>query len=404
VPSEIHVALLTGGADHPYAYGLSTALIAKVPMLDVIGNNELDCPELHGKPGVTFRNLRGDQRPDATLLRKSARVLVYYASLFRYAASAKPTIFHILWNNKFQYFDRTLLMLYYKALGKKIVLTAHNINAGIRDSNDSRFNRLTLRIQYRLADHIFVHTEQMKRELIEDLGVSGSRASVIPFGINNAVPNTLLNPTQAKRLLGIREEDRAILFFGNIAPYKGLEYLIDAYGKVLAGKNDYRLIIAGRPKNCEEYWCGIRESFRNDLQTGRVLLRADYIPNDETEVYFKAADVLVLPYKHIYQSGVLFLAQSFGLPVLAANVGSLKDDVVEGKTGFVFRPGDPVDMARAIERYFASELFRDLDNRRKEIRDWATERHSWDVVVQKTMAVYASLLTGSPEREPGCVG
>ena len=47
----------------------------------------------------------------------------------------------------------------------------HNVNAGIRDSNDSRLNRLTLRIQYRLADHIFVHTEQMKRELIEEYGV-----------------------------------------------------------------------------------------------------------------------------------------------------------------------------------------------------------------------------------------
>src|SRR5215831_19372659 len=66
------------------------------------------------------------------------------------------------------------------------------------------------------------------------------------------------------------------------------------------------------------------------------------------------------------------LGQSFGLPVLAADVGCLKDDVVEGKTGFVFKPGDPVDMAKAIERYFASELFRDLDSRRMEIRDWAT--------------------------------
>ena len=60
---------------------------------------------------------------------------------------------------------------------------------------------------------------------------------------------------------------------------------------------------------------------------GRVLLRADYIPDDETEIYFKAADVLVLPYRQIYQSGVLFLGYSFGLPVLAADVGSLKDEM-----------------------------------------------------------------------------
>ena len=98
---------------------------------------------------------------------------MYYARLIRYAATAKPRIFHILWNNKFESFDRTLLMLYYKVLGKKIVLTVHNVNAGRRDSKDTRLNRLTLRIQYRLADHIFVHTEKMKRELIEEFGVRG---------------------------------------------------------------------------------------------------------------------------------------------------------------------------------------------------------------------------------------
>ena len=99
-----------------------------------------------------------------------------------------------------------------------------------------------------------------------------------------------------------------------------------------------------------------------------MLLRAEFIPDDETETYFKAADVLVLPYRHIYQSGVLFLGHSFGLPVLAADVGSLKDDIVEGKTGFVFRPEDPDDLARVIEQYFASDLYADLNNRRKEIR------------------------------------
>ena len=123
--------------------------------------------------------------------------------LIRYAATAKPRIFHILWNNKFETFDRTLLMLYYRLLGKRIVLTAHNVNAGKRDSKDTFLNRLTLRIQYRLADHIFVHTEKMKLELIEEFGVRESRVTVIPFGINNAVPNTDLAPSEAKQRLGI---------------------------------------------------------------------------------------------------------------------------------------------------------------------------------------------------------
>jgi glycosyltransferase involved in cell wall biosynthesis len=123
-----------------------------------------------------------------------------------------------------------------------------------------------------------------------------------------------------------------------------------------------------------------------------VLLKAEYIPDEETEVYFKASDVLVLPYTHIYQSGVLFLGHSFGLPALAADVGSLKDEIVEGKTGFVFKPEDPIHLARAIECYFASDLFRDLTTRRQQIREYAEKQHSWDAVGQLTMGVYADLL------------
>jgi glycosyltransferase involved in cell wall biosynthesis len=282
-------------------------------------------------------------------------------------------------------------MLYYKFLRKKIIFTAHNVNAGRRDSEDTHFNRLTLRIQYRLAHCIFVHTEKMKRELIDEFGVQECRVTVIPFGINNSVPNTRLTTGGARRQLGIRDGERTILFFGRITPYKGLEYLITAFRRILSRREEYRLIIAGRPDNCEKYWRAIREDILEDANNGRVLLRADFIPDDETEVYFKAADVLVLPYKDIYQSGVLFLGHSFGLPVLAADVGSLKDEIVEGRTGYVFRPEDPVDLAEAIENYFASDLYADLSSRRQEI-SYATERHSWDKVSQMTMDVYAGLL------------
>jgi glycosyltransferase involved in cell wall biosynthesis len=391
VAHDIQVALLTGGADPQYAYGLATSLMSKGSTLEIVGSDELNCPEFHEQAAVTFLNLRGDQRP-ASLFTKVSRVAQYYVRLIRYAAVAKPRIFHILWNNKFQFFDRTLLMLYYKALLRKIVFTAHNVNAGIRDGDDSLLNRLTLQIQYRLADHIFVHTERMKRELIESFGADEWRVTVIPYGINNAVPITSVSVSDAKRRLGIREGEKTLLFFGWIAPYKGVEYLVAALRNLLARQENYRLVIAGGPKNCEEYWKGIREAISGEVDAGRILLRAEFIPDEETEVYFKAADVLVLPYRHIYQSGILFLGYSFGLPVLAADVGSLKDDIVEGKTGFIFRPEDSADLTKTLERYFASELYADLDNRRQQIRDYVTERHSWDIVGRVTMDVYAGLL------------
>jgi D-inositol-3-phosphate glycosyltransferase len=395
---DIEVALLTGGGDRPYAFGLATALSLNGADLELIGSDELDCPEFHGKPNLKFLNLRGNQGSEASLISKIFRVSIFYARLIGYAAVAKPKIFHILWNNKFQSFDRTLLTLYYKFLGKRVVLTAHNVNAAKRDSKDSLLNRLTLRIQYRLVDHIFVHSEKMRSELIEEFGVQGSRVTVIPFGINNSVPNTSLTPQEAKQRMDIQGNERTILFFGNITPYKGLEYLVSAFRQLLAGPENYRLIIAGRPKNCESYWNAIREGIREDVQRGRILLRAEFIPDDETEVYFKAADVLVLPYRHIYQSGVLFLGYNFGLPALAANVGSLKDEIVEGQTGFVFRSEDPADLTSAIHRYFSSDLYADLSKRRQGIRDYATERYSWDLVAQLTMSVYAGLLPMPPSR------
>jgi glycosyltransferase involved in cell wall biosynthesis len=390
----IAVSLLTGGSDRPYVYGLTDTLLSKSATLDIIGSDELNDPEICNKPGVNFLNLRGDQRPGANFRTKISRIISYYSKLIRYAATAKPRIFHILWNNKFETFDRTVLMVYYKLLGKKIVFTAHNVNIAARDHNDSAFNRLTLRIQYRLADHIFVHTEMMKSELIRAFGVRESRVTVIPFGINNSVPNTDLTPSEARKKLDIRCDEKAILFFGRIKPYKGLEYLIAASRRLPAKRDDYRLLVVGSldALNGEQYNNAIREAIRADVPGVRTLLRAEFVPDSDIEVYFKAADVLVLPYTDIYQSGVLFLAHSFGLPVLAADVGSLKDDIVEGKTGFVFKPQDPVDLARAIEIFFASDLYANLDAHRQEIKDYAKEQHSWDVVGRMTMSVYAGLL------------
>jgi len=116
------------------------------------------------------------------------------------------------------------------------------------------------------------------------------------------------------------------------------------------------------------------------------------MPDEEVELYLKAADVTVLPYTRIFQSGVLFLGYSFGLPVIATDVGSLKDDLIEGQTGLLCKARDPHDLGKAIEQYFESDLFKNLQVRRKEIRDFATRRHSWETVGQTTRNVYAELL------------
>lgn len=388
---KLHIALLTGGGDKPYALGIAAALTSVGVQVDFVGSDDLSVPELLANPRLNFLNLRGDQREDASRKAKVLRVLKYYARLIGYAAKAKPKLFHILWNNKFQSFDCTLLMLYYKLLGKRVVFTAHNVNAGKRDENDSWLNRMSLNVQYRLSDHIFVHTEGMKSEMAFEFRIPDSKISVIPFGINNTVPNTLLSYSQAKGQLGISKDDKVLLFFGNIAPYKGLEYLVDAFNELLKEDGNYRLLIVGSPKGPATYWNQIRRGIETSGIANRVIEKIEYVPDEETELYFKAADVLILPYTHVFQSGVLFLGYSFGLPAIAAGVGSLNEEIIEGDTGFVFRPKDSVDLAAKINKYFQSELFLNLETRRSEIKVYANERYSWNSVASITTSVYSQL-------------
>ena len=389
----MEVVLFTGGRDRPYALGLVKALLSHGVFLHVVGGNELDNTELHASSGLKFLNICTDSQPSASYLWRAWRQLVYYARVFAYAAVAEPKIFHILWHGKFECFDRTLLALYYKLLGKKIVFTAHNVNAGKRDGNDSLLNRMTLGIQYRLTDHIFVHTQQMKDELLQDFRVREEAVTVIPFGINNVAPCTDLTVADAKNQLGLGHDARTILFFGNIGPYKGLHHLVAAFQSLSAQNEEYRLIIAGKHRTgAEQYVNEICEATNRDVKMGRIIRRIEHIPDDETELYFKAADVLILPYTFVSQSGVLFLGYSFGLPVIATDVGSLRDDIVEGETGLLCQPSDPADLANTIEAYFESELFKNLGGRRQQIREYARERHSWEVVGEMTRNVYARLL------------
>jgi glycosyltransferase involved in cell wall biosynthesis len=390
--ATVSVGLLTGGDDRSYVLGLTASLVAHGVSVDCIGSDRVDAPELHGTAKINFLNLRGDQNESARLPRKVMRLLAYYLRLIRYAAVAQPRVFHILWNNKFEWFDRTLLMFYYRLLGRKIAFTAHNVNGAKRDGRDSAFNRFTLGIQYRLVNHIFVHTEKMRAELLHDFNVPADKVSVIPFGINNTTPTTAMTGEEARKRLGLQPEDHAALFFGQIAPYKGLEYLVDALPELMRRNSNFRLIIAGKVKQgWEGYWAGIEPKLAAPGLKDRVILRIGHVPDAEVEVYFKAADALVIPYVNIFQSGVPFLAYSFGLPVIATDVGALKEDIIEGKTGLICRPQDPADLVRALEAYFDSDLFCRLIESRVEIQRFANQRHSWMRVGAITEAVYRKL-------------
>lgn len=388
---DADVALLTGGLDIAYTHGLATALGQRGIRVHVVGNNRVDHVAFHTSDQITFVDL-GGIRLNARFTTKLLQLAAYYMRLVAYVTFGSPKILHTLWNSKLEYFDRTLLTLYFKLLGKKLVLTAHNVNKAKRDSCDSYLNRLTLKIQYRLTDQIFVHTEKMKDELDQEFGIPPNRIPVIPFGINTLVPDTELTTVQAKLQLGLRADEGAILFYGRIVPYKGLEYLVEAFHHLAQRDAKARLIIVGEPmKGAEGYMEMIRRAITDNKGCSRISCRFEFISDPETELYFKAADVLVLPYKDIFESAVLYVAYRFGVPVIASDVGSFGEELTKGGAGVVFEQGNSTALADALEAFFKCELYKDAANHRRRIQEYSSRHHSWQTVGQITERVYSSL-------------
>ena len=387
------ITLTTGGAPH-YEAGLVAGLLEQNLSVEVIGGPELQQAAVMHDPRVRYLNLHGPQLPDASPMLKLLRAMRVYWRLLRYAAGTDSPLLHLQWPYKLVLLDHTALNLCFKLLGKKLVFTAHNVDTDARDGTSNWLKRAALRFHYRAVDHIIVHTTRMKEELSAAFGIPAGKVSVIPHGLMTAVPETGLSKSHARRQLALADGARVLLFFGLISPYKGLENLIHAIGDLKQKGQNFILLIAGRVKECPEYWAMLERLIQDAKLQNCVRTELRHIPDEEVEAYFTAADVLLLPYRGIFQSGVLFLGYRFGLPVIATDVGSFAQDILPGKTGFVCRPNDPHDLARAIETYFASPLFAQLEQARLFIKAHAAERYSWSKIGQMTRKVYDGLLQG----------
>jgi D-inositol-3-phosphate glycosyltransferase len=385
------IALITGDEPH-YQLGLVSGLAGQNLDIDVIGGDSLQSAWSFRHERVQFKNLRGTIDPQSSIFRKLTEVLVYYFRLCVYTAKTDSVIFHIQWPYKFVYFDRTLLNVVYKTFGKRIVFTAHNVDREARDGRNSPLNRFTLWLHYHLVDHIIVHTDKMKADLVAGFRVKESKVSVIPHGINSTVPQTSIGREDARKMLCIKSDEHVILFFGLIDRYKGLDYLVEALALLKRDKFQVKLIIAGKVKECPEYWEFIQSTIDKEILVEQVILDLRHIPDDSVEVYFKAADVLVMPYRAIFQSGVLFLSYRFGLPVIAADVGSLKEDMIEGRTGFIAKAQNADDLAKKILSYFSSNLYKALEHTRKDIQAFASAKYSWSGIGAQTQKLYSQVL------------
>jgi glycosyltransferase involved in cell wall biosynthesis len=206
---------------------------------------------------------------------------------------------------------------------------------------------------------------------------SGARVTVHPHPTYTQFAQGSLTRQDARLRLGV--EGRVLLFFGLVRAYKGLHTLLQAYGRV-AEKLDATLLIVGEfyedraPYDAEISALGIG---------ARVRVIDRYIPDEDVEVYFRAADLVVLPYRSATQSGITQTAFAFERPVVVTAVGGLPDVVDDGVTGYVVPPDNAEALAGAIERFFASDAAGAMS---AAIRA-GSERFSWKGCVEALLAL-----------------
>lgn len=153
---------------------------------------------------------------------------------------------------------------------------------------------------------------------------------------------------EALDLIGLRESQHYVLFFGFIRDYKGLDLLLQAMADERMPQLGVKLIVAGEFYGDSKPY--IEQIKRLDI-SDRVVLHTDFIPDHEVNRYFCAADLVAQPYKSATQSGVTQIAFHFEKPMLVTNVGGLPEIVPDGKVGFVVEP-DAQQIADAIVTYF----------------------------------------------------
>lgn len=179
-----------------------------------------------------------------------------------------------------------------------------------------------------------------------------------------------LDPQEAKAKLGLESDLRYLLFFGFIRDYKGLDILIKAFADERLRAFPVKLLVAGEfYSNPETYTSLIREQKLEDY----IVLRTDFIPDHEVNLYFSAADLVVQPYKSATQSGVTQIGYHFGKPMLVTNVGGLSEIIPDKKVGYVVEP-EPGEIADAIFDFFQNDRaagFKIEVLREKEKFSWA---------------------------------
>lgn len=192
-----------------------------------------------------------------------------------------------------------------------------------------------------------------------------------------------MSKEEACQALHLKPENRYMLFFGLVRAYKGLDLLLDAFGKVKDQLPNLQLIIAGEFYEDEDKY---RAQIASNGLTDRVIIKNEFIADADLRKYFGAADLIVQPYKSATQSGVTQVAFHFEKPMLVTNVGGLGEIVHDHKMGYAVEPNAEA-IAQALTDYYTHNRQADYTTYLIQQKD----RYSWEGMAQTFYTIYNQL-------------
>ena len=248
--------------------------------------------------------------------------------------------------------------------GVALVYTVHNI--WHHESKRPLLVALGNRVLLLLADLVHVHDEGTAKALEGRWGRSRG-VVVIPHGSYVGAYPDGISRQQARQALGVPPEAFCFLSLGRVRPYKGLEDLVSAFGRL--DDAEAVLVIAGEPQE-PHFGETLRAAADCDP---RIRLHLGFVAEDDLQRYFRACDVCVLPYRHVTTSGAAILAFSFGTPVIAPEIGSFRQLVDDGCHGILYCPDDDGALLRALSvaRVSPVDQMRSAVQARVRTLDWS---------------------------------
>jgi D-inositol-3-phosphate glycosyltransferase len=367
-----------GGSFHFYTFGQCIGLSNAGVQLCLYSNNKTKNPHIKGVNFYSFyNNLFSSKYKWISGLRWVFGSLksVIHARL----QGISVFHFHIFYTNILTLFNLLLV----KLLFGKVVLTVHDVTS-FADENEST---IFANFFYNLTDIVLTHNTFSKDEIIKVTSISSSKIYIIPHGNYTPFISIQNDKSNSKEKLNLPKDKTILLFFGMIKKVKGLEILLEAFKKVVDTNSDIVLLIAGKPweNDFAEYQKIID---RNNLSK-HIILHTKFIPHEDVEHYYCASDLVVLPYKKIYQSGVLMMTLSYERPAIVSNLPPLMEVISDNENGFLFEAENSNDLSDKLIEILADK--KNLEIVRKKGTELINTKYGWDEIGRLTKLAYETL-------------